>query len=171
MRIGITLIERTVPYLRDLLAAIEKEFGAKVLLQSLEFQPTHSFDARRCQYNAEILLRELKPFKMAAEKNLFIFRDDIFVPGLNFVFGLACGSICILSTARLDPRFYGEKDMARAGQLFRGRLIKEALHELGHTFGLPHCDDKKCVMSFSNTIADVDEKGESFCINCRKNIH
>jgi archaemetzincin len=39
--------------------------------------------------------------------------------------------------------------------------------ELGHTFGLVHCDDYRCVMHASTYVEDVDVKGASFCPSCR----
>lgn len=46
--------------------------------------------------------------------------------------------------------------------------MKEAVHELGHTFGLVHCIDPKCVMFFSNSLADTDNKNTKFCKKCIK---
>jgi len=47
------------------------------------------------------------------------------------------------------------------------RALKEAVHELGHLLGLPHCDNPRCIMFFSNTLADTDRKGPGFCPACR----
>ena len=29
--------------------------------------------------------------------------------------------------------------------LFREIIVKKVIHELGHSFGLPHCENKRCV--------------------------
>jgi len=50
------------------------------------------------------------------------------------------------------------------------RAVKEAVHELGHTFGLDHCSDPRCVMHFSNMLADTDRKGREFCPSCRARL-
>jgi archaemetzincin len=89
---------------------------------------------------------------------------DLYVPSLNFVFGEAkCpGNVAVISIFRLDPRFYGEENES----LLYRRAVKEAVHELGHTFGLTHCEDSSCVMFFSNSIYDTDRKHETFCGRC-----
>jgi archaemetzincin len=38
---------------------------------------------------------------------------------------------------------------------FGQRLVKEAVHELGHAFGLNHCENIECVMHFSNSLQNI----------------
>ena len=47
------------------------------------------------------------------------------------------------------------------------RLLKEAIHELGHTFGLRHCLNFDCVMHSSTYIEEFDFKTENFCKKCK----
>ncbi len=172
MRITIFLVGRTLPGFNDVVDAIARQFNAKVDFAMIDLPVTRSFDSSRRQYDAEELLRDLFSFAPPQEdKAVYILRDDMFAGRLNFVFGLAAGNACIVSTARLDPRFYGEKDMEKARVLFKERVVKEVLHELGHTIGLPHCEDRKCVMVFSNSINDVDFKGTEFCKYCAKALY
>jgi uncharacterized peroxidase-related enzyme len=91
---------------------------------------------------------------------------DLFVPVLTFVFGEAQldGNCAVVSTARLDEEFYG---LPARSDLLRERLVKEASHELGHTFGLRHCADWRCVMASSHAVERLDVKGADFCAACR----
>jgi len=94
---------------------------------------------------------------------------DLYVSRLNFVFGEAdVGSgTTIVSLCRLRQEYYG---LAPDGVLFLERATKEIVHEVGHTFGLGHCPNNKCVMHFSNSLADTDLKEAHFCDKCRPRI-
>ena len=84
---------------------------------------------------------------------------DLFEEGFNFVFGEAEreGRNAVVSVWRL--RHEDES-------VFFRRVLKEVNHELGHCFGLEHCPNPSCVMSFSNSLIEVDRKGEGFCGTC-----
>ena len=90
---------------------------------------------------------------------------DGFEYGLNFVFGEASPGLrtAIVYTKRLDPRFYEDRYNFN---LYIERVSKEIVHELGHLLGLGHCSNTNCVMRFSNSVYEVDEKSKFFCRNC-----
>lgn len=115
-----------------------------------------ALNVARGQLRADVLLELLRPVPRF-HKTVFIINGDAYVPGLNFVFGVAVGDKALVFTERLRSR-----DPA----LFYLRILKEVAHELGHAFGLPHCPNPRCVMSFSNTLADTDYKGPGFCPKC-----
>lgn len=100
------------------------------------------------------------------EKALLIADVDLYAEGLNFVFGEAEieGSLAIISLVRLRESFYGRSEKR---DLFESRVKKEAVHELGHVFGLKHCSSPQCVMFFSNSLSDTDRKGWAFCPRCQ----
>jgi archaemetzincin len=84
---------------------------------------------------------------------------------LTFVYGQAQvdGTVALLSLARLRQEYYG---LPPRPDLFSARVRKEALHELGHTFGLHHCTDSRCAMALSIRIADIDAKRDKLCNGC-----
>lgn len=94
---------------------------------------------------------------------------DLYIPILSFVFGEAQlgGHIAVVSYHRLHQQFYG---LPRDDSLLRERLVKEAIHEAGHTLGLTHCDDYDCVMAASHAVEWLDLKGAGFCGACRERI-
>ncbi|MBI4429387.1 MAG: hypothetical protein HY562_09750, partial [Ignavibacteriales bacterium] len=105
----------------------------------------------------------------ASSKILCITALDLFVPVLTFVFGEAQldGSAAIVSSHRLDESFYG---LPKNQEILEHRLLKEAVHELGHTYGLVHCHDYECVMHSSTSVEEIDVKGTTFCTRCNQQL-
>ena len=99
-------------------------------------------------------------------KILFILDVDAYSNGLNFVLGEAYpkGGLGIIYLPRIKQEFYGLKP---DNELFYKRMVKEAVHELGHVFDFVHCPITECVMHFSNSLNDTDIKGKGFCTTCR----
>jgi len=129
--------------------------------------PEKAFDKGRGQYSSTLILSEVQRY--AAKRNLScllgVVDADIFVSGLNFVFGeAACpGKAALISLWRLRPEFYDEPSSM---EVFLERAVKESVHEVGHTLGLGHCPRSLCVMHFSNSILDTDRKQSGFCDRC-----
>ncbi len=99
-----------------------------------------------------------------AVKVLALTKVDLFIPILTHVYGEAQlgGKACILSTYR----FSEESSLAARTETFHCRLVKEAVHELGHTFNLRHCRDSACVMHYCRSVSEVDRKSNQFCRYC-----
>jgi archaemetzincin len=150
--------------LTELQERLYEVFSAEVTAASSIAIPDWSYDPLRAQYDAGPLLQTL-PEGKGHDRILGIVDQDLFMPRLNFVFGVADphGRRAIISLARLQQNFYG---LAPDRNLFLLRATKEAVHELGHTWGLEHCPDLHCVMYFSNTRGDTDRKGYQFCPRC-----
>ncbi len=145
--------------------AFEPAGGLRMLV-SLEgvSLPISLVDLDRMQYRAEDVNRYLASmFEGYLEPRrrmvVAVVEGDGYVHGLNFVFGLATPEIGVASvyTRRLEALSPG---------LYVERVAKEVVHEIGHLLGLGHCSNPHCVMSFSNSVSDVDRKEAGFCNSC-----
>ena len=121
-------------------------------------------DAVRGQYySSEILASIQEP--PAGRVVLAVTAADLYVPVLTFVFGEAQlgGPRAIVSTHRLREEFYGQAGDESKLSL---RLAKEAMHEIGHTQGLRHCDNWRCAMASSHAVERLDLKEAQYCRRC-----
>ena len=160
---------------QELSSALSETFHAEVDVRSEPVDLQQFYDHLRVQYNSTEIIRFLTgrfpvsppvPRRQSADpKVLAVLPHDLFVPILTYVFGEAQlgGRIAVLSYHRLTNERYG---LPSNPKLFRTRLRKEALHELGHAYGLIHCPDQGCVMHASTDVDAIDIKGESFCASC-----
>jgi archaemetzincin len=155
--------------LRQLKEGLENVFGCCVRIDRSISLPDETFDRARSQYFSNSLLELLRRHPHESEHVLGVTEADIYTHGLNFLFGQADGAnrVALISLSRLK-----DEDSAGPGgeKLLHERMLKEAVHELGHTLGLDHCEDVKCVMHFSNSLADTDVKGVYFCSRCRPKL-
>jgi predicted Zn-dependent protease len=94
---------------------------------------------------------------------------DLYKTSHRFIFGAADGTqgVAAVSLHRLRSEFYGEDPDANL--LFQ-RALKEAVHELGHAFGLKHCYNARCAMYNSNSIFETDNKMPHFCDVCDRRM-
>lgn len=129
-------------------------------------RPAAGLDRRRGQYRGSALIAALAALLYpGVERVLGLIDADCYAPGLNFIFGQARlgRREAFIALPRLRQTFYS---LPEDPSLFRQRILKEAMHELGHTWGLSHCPDPHCVMHFSDSLRDTDVKGFKFCLNC-----
>ncbi|MBC7425020.1 MAG: matrixin family metalloprotease [Bacteroidia bacterium] len=68
--------------------------------------------------------------------------------------GFRPGNACVASSFRLSDKNKKEQ------------LFKIAIHELGHTFGLPHCPDTHCYMRDAKGKNHTNEL-TGFCSSCK----
>ncbi|HDM67012.1 MAG TPA: peptidase [Thermoplasmatales archaeon] len=132
--------------------ALEGTYPIQVEVAGDKPLPAEAYHPEREQYNAEILLEQLLK---EGEIRFWVIQEDIYCPGMNFIFGLA--SIykgAVLSLNRLT-----------SSELIR----KEAIHEMGHILGLNHCSNN-CVMQYSNSLWEAKWKPSTLCDECKKKI-
>lgn len=143
------------------------EFRARCEVLSHSLDPRPALHPERGQYHSTEFLARLEARRDAqAWRLLGVTALDLYIPTLTFVFGEAqlAGPGAVVSTCRLRQEFYG---LPPDPALLRERLLKEAVHELGHTVALRHCDDYRCVMAASHSVEYVDLKSSHFCPTCR----
>ena len=144
----------------EVIEALEAVFriepGSEAVVKDVDKE---AYDRSRMQYNASILLNSITSTSTSTRATtassvylLWIVSEDIFVRGMNFVFGIAKpGKGAVLSTYRLNSL---------------NLIKKEAIHEMGHVFGLQHCSNK-CVMQFSNSVNEAKKKPAELCDKCK----
>lgn len=148
----------------------EIAYGRSCKVAKLRDLPPSAYDARRKQYRASELLSLLKDLApTGAAKIVGVTDKDIFTRQMNFIFGLADvrGKSCVVSTCRLHESFWRhpENDV-----LFRRRVLKIVYHELGHTFGMDHCDKIECAMCYHNSLPELDASYVCFCPSCTRKL-
>ena len=125
------------------------------------------FNPGRGQYDAWKIVQYYRKILHDEAYTLLVTDKDLYAAGLNFVFGLAWRGVAVISSCRLRQEFYGYPPDR---ELFLERIVKEAVHEVGHLHGLTHCKDKSCVMAFSNSILDTDRKTHKLCKRCLRKL-
>lgn len=148
----------------ELVPQLAHRFDREILRGAPMDIPEIGFNPSRNQYLAGAFLSKLRILSGPEDhKYLGITTVDLYSQGLTLVFGQAHvgGKAAVISLARLHPKGVDCRD--QAADLRQERVLKEAVHELGHTFGLAHCRDDYCVMHFSHDIADTDVKTADFC--------
>ena len=161
----------------DLPAAVKREassglrsvYDCEVTIHDNQSVPESAYDGGREQYRAEEFI-ELAGRVGSGEKNIAITANDLYYRRRNYVFGLAylSGNGSVISTYRLQTSSDGGFSERSVTDVFADRVRKEVVHEIGHTFGLEHCDNSRCAMNFSPTVREVDVKEENLCGSCQR---
>jgi archaemetzincin len=162
-------IEVSADVLADLAAELAPIFRTVCRVRPERLDPAFARDRVRNQYHSTAILQAMQPFVEPGARLLAVASVDLYVPVLTFVFGEAqlSGACAVVSLHRLREEFYG---LPPREDLLRERLTKEAVHELGHTYGLRHCDDWRCVMTSSHGVELLDVKGKEFCFLCGRTL-
>ncbi|MGB9075078.1 MAG: archaemetzincin family Zn-dependent metalloprotease [Terriglobales bacterium] len=153
--------------LREVAPALADAFRVRCRIGGARLDPQFAFHPERQQYHSSELLHRLQDYAAnGAWRVLGVTNVDLYIPILTFVFGEAQvgGPCAVVSAHRLAQEFYG---LPPDPALLRDRLIKEAVHEVGHTLDLTHCDDYACVMAASHAVEWIDLKEATLCASCR----
>ncbi|HLB88563.1 MAG TPA: archaemetzincin family Zn-dependent metalloprotease [Terriglobales bacterium] len=153
--------------LQDLEIAIPQCLRVPCEVLPVVLDPTSVFHGERQQYQSSELLERMQRFVgPRCWRLLGVTGLDLYIPILTFVFGEAQlgGPCAVVSAHRLRQEFYG---LPPNKELLRQRLRKEAVHELGHTFDLTHCDDYRCAMAPSHAVEWIDLKESTLCATCQ----
>lgn len=146
------------------------EYHWPVLIMENHMELTEFYEPSRRQYDGNRLLKLMETMSSPDSlKTIGLFRVDLFIPVLTYIFGQAIfkGKIGIASLYRLRNEQYGiKKDDTMLFERFR----KVIIHELGHTFGLVHCYVPNCVMRSSTYVENLDQKRHNLCARCRAEI-
>jgi archaemetzincin len=153
--------------LERLRAAIPERLPVRCEILPITLDPAPFYHAERQQFHSSEILQRMQSLVRPTDWRLLAVTDvDLYIPILKHVFGEAQmgGPCAVVSTFRLRQDFYG---LDRDDSLLRERLLKECIHELGHTLDLRHCQDYQCAMASSHSVEWIDLRENRLCDSCR----
>jgi archaemetzincin len=149
----------TLQFIANIFSELKQVIGNIELLPHEEM-PRNSYYAPRKRYRADSLIHWMSKRANTNEVFVGITMNDISttkgdkadygVMGLGFMPGKAC----VASSYRLKDK---------------KNFFKVAIHELGHTTGLPHCPDKTCYMRDAEG-GDHTSLEKGFCNSCKNHL-
>ena len=153
-----------------LASAIGPVFNRSVDILKGMKMPQEAYNVVRNQYYATVLLSKLERTKAnSREKVLAVCEEDLYLPDEATIMGAAdqLAGTAVVSLYHIRQEFYGlPEDESKVYP----RLLKEAIHRLGHLFALSECRNPKCVNYYSQIMLDIDAKTEKFCDICRRRL-
>jgi len=149
---------------------VERIFHYPTLLTECYLNISQFYNPGRRQYDANGIMNVVsKSHLPGSVKTMGIFRVDLYIPILTYIFGQAelNGSLGVASLFRLRNELYG---LEPNDEKMTDRFSKVIIHELGHLFGLIHCNYPICIMRSSTYVEDIDQKEIYFCHNCQEEL-
>jgi archaemetzincin len=152
--------------LRVIAANIQAMLEAPVEMLPAMKIPEEAFQSHRCQYDSGLVLKYLSGLSFPDYSRLLAITDaDLCTPIHTFVYGEAelGKNLAIVSNFRL---MHLEEGIQAPEDIYYQRLVKVALHEIGHTLSLYHCETPKCLMQVSRGLRHLDDLDIIFCDRC-----
>lgn len=156
--------------LQELGSAVAALFGVAFSVLPRPLDPEFAFHTERQQYYSSEILAAMQPIlSRDCWRLLGVAAVDLYIPILTFVFGEAQigGGCALVSSHRLRQEFYG---LPPDSGMLRARLLKESVHEIGHTLELTHCHDYRCAMAASHAVEWIDIKEAGLCPHCQARV-
>ncbi len=158
--------------LKLITGAIEKFYGLKTVVLKTARIPKKFYYKKLSRYNASKILDwfdETVGLLSEYFKVIGVTHKDIYTKKGKYKYwgilglGSVLGKSCVISTKRCKRALKTQKQ-------FYDRVVKLTLHELGHTFGLMHCNySKTCFMQDAKgTVLTLDKEKIKLCEKCKK---
>jgi len=157
-------VERSL--LDELRSGISRQLKVRCEFSAVELDPILAYHAERQQFHSSEILQAMHALVRPADCHLLgVAGVDLYIPILKYVFGEAQlgGPCALVSFHRLRQEFYG---LERDDALLKERLLKECIHELGHTLDLRHCQDYRCAMASAHAVEWIDLRETALCESC-----
>ena len=151
----------------QVVAALRAFYPIEVRVLSCQELPKAAYYPPRKRYRAERLLAYLND-RMPKDGWRILGLTDVDIsttkgPYADWgVLGLGelPGTATVISSFRCRKK---ARDAAHA----TARLAKVAVHEIGHTLGLPHCSERGCLMEDAMGKVTTTDRERDFCPRCR----
>ncbi len=142
-------------------------YDAPTRILPVDVMPTNAYHKKRGQYDARGVLDALAARLPSDAIGLVgVTTDDLFIPSVNFVFGLGSfrQRVAVFSIHRYGDDYSLSGD---TGTLLR-RSMTVATHELGHVMSMRHCTAYRCVMNGTSSLEEADRHTLHLCPVCRR---
>lgn len=163
--ISIQPFEGSLALANTLKDSLVKRINANIVVEEEVSLPRKSFYGPRKRYLATSLLDFLSEKNTDHTRVIGVTNKDISIPKKNVLnwgvmgLGFCPGESSVISSFRVLPTSASKEQLNE-------RMTVLALHELGHTFSLPHCPAESCIMRDAEGRMRLDYTKE-FCLKCQ----